>query len=303
MDIKKLRGFRAVVTCGSLVEAAKTMHLSQPAMSRLISTLEGELRLTLFKRERRRLILTREGGAFFREAERILANLDELPQIVDDIKSSTARRLRVVALPRFADSLVSPALVKFLGQHPDQRCSVDVRTRKDMENWIAGRQYDIGVAVSLPCVHPEIVCQPLFEAHAMAMIPRRHPLARNRTVTAEQLASYPLIALAPGLRARQQIDAIFQTAGVEKSYQIETTSTTLACRLVADGWGITIVDPLSAGVTRDGSFVLRPIHPVYRIRFGLIFPRHHEPPQTLPAFVNCVREHVAEMLGATVLAD
>jgi len=45
------------------------------------------------------------------------------------------------------------------------------------------------------------------------------------------------------------------------------------------------------------------IHPAYRIRFGLIFPRHHEPPQTLPAFVGCLREHVAETLGATVLAD
>lgn len=300
MDIKKLRGFRAVVTSGSLGAAARNMHLSQPAMSRLISTLEDELRLNLFHHEKRRLTLTREGSAFYRETERILANLDELPQIIDDIKNSTVRRLRIVALPRFAESLVSPALAEFLRRHPEQPCSVDVRTRKDMENWIAGRQYDIGAAVSMPCAHPEIACHPLFEAHMMVMMREDHPLAARDSVHVRQLASERLVALATGLRSRQQIDAIFESAGVHRGYQIETTSTTLACRLVTDGWGVTITDALSACAIRSQDFVLRPIEPAYRIRFSLIFPRHHQPPETLDDLVTCLKERVAQVLGEEV---
>lgn len=301
MDIKKLRGFKAVVTLGSLGAAARTMHLSQPAMSRLISTLEGELRLTLFRREKRRLILTREGSAFYRETERILSNLDELPQIIDDIKSNATRRLRIVALARFAECLISPALAEFLQKLPGQRCSVDVRTRRDMENWVAGRQYDVGVAVSIPCVHPEIICQPIYSANAMAMLPRGHPLAQQKTVRAEDLAPYPFVGLSSGLRSRQQSDAIFEAAGLQKSPDIETTSTALACRFVDDGCGFTLVDRLSSLAVRNRRVVLRPVEPAYPITFGLIFPRGHEPPDTLAVFVACLREHIGRTLGSHAL--
>jgi DNA-binding transcriptional LysR family regulator len=61
MNIKALRAFRAVVAEGSVIGASRTMNLSQPAVSRLLALLEAELRLTLFLRVRRRLVLTDEG--------------------------------------------------------------------------------------------------------------------------------------------------------------------------------------------------------------------------------------------------
>jgi DNA-binding transcriptional LysR family regulator len=297
MDIKKLRGFRAVVINGSLGAAAAVMHLSQPAMSRLISSLEAELKLALFKRERRRLLLTREGTEFYRETERILANLDELPQIVQDIKSSNARRLRIVALARVAYSLVSPAMKRFLANHPEQRLSVDVRGRRNMEQWVAGRHYDLGVAVTLPCDHPEIVCRPLFKAQAMAMMPKDHPLSHSRAVTAHDLSQHRVIGLAAGLRPRQQLDEIFRAADIEMTYQIETTSTPLACQLVADGLGVTVIDRMAALAVNTDRFVLRPIEPAYWMRFGVIFPQNHEETPLLDEVVDCLQRQVADTMG------
>jgi DNA-binding transcriptional LysR family regulator len=274
------------------------MHVSQPAMSRLISGLEAELKLTLFRRERRRLVLTREGAEFYREAERILANLDEIPQIVRDIKSRSERPLRIVALARVASSLVSPAMVRFLEDHPTQRCTVEVRGRRDMEQWVAGRHYDIGVAVSLPCNQPNVVYRPLFRTDAMVMMPPAHPLAEYPTITASQLARHRLVGLTSGTRPRQQMDEIFRAAGVEVRYQLETTSTPLACQLVADGLGVTVTDRLAALSVNPERFVMRPISPSYSLEFGLIFPPGHETTPVLHGFIDCLRQQIRRTLGA-----
>lgn len=297
MNIKKLKCFRAVVVHGSLVAAASVMNLSQPATSRLISTLEDELKLKLFKREKRRLVLTPEGKEFYRETEKILSNLEDLPRIVREIKEGGTRTLRIVALARLANSLVSPALARFVREHPDQRFSVDVRGHRDIEQWVAGRHYDIAVALTRPCNHPSVIQRPFFDTDAMAMIPRGHPLEATDAVSAQQLAEHDIIALASGLRPRLQMEEIFQAAGVELNCKIETTSSVLACQMVAEGLGVTIIDRLTALAVDTSRFCLRPLAPRYRLQFVLLFPPGFEETPATTSLVRCLRDEVVAALG------
>ncbi len=298
MNIKKLRCFRAVVIHGSLVSAASVMNLSQPATSRLISTLEDELKLKLFKREKRRLVLTQEGKQFYQEAEKILANLDDLPRIVQEIKAGGQRTLRIVALARLAGSLVSPALARFAKAHPDQQFSVDVRGHRDIEQWVAGRHYDIAVALTRPCNHPSVIQRPFFDTDAMVMVPKGHPLEALRSVTPAQMVRHDIIALAPGRRPRFQMEDIFQRAGVPLRCKIETTSTALACQMVGDGLGITIIDRLAALAVDPKRFSLRPLRPAYRLEFVLLFPPDFEETPVITALIECLRDQVRASLGS-----
>ncbi|MBW4976921.1 LysR family transcriptional regulator [Marinobacter adhaerens] len=297
MNIKKLRCFRAVVIHGSLVAAASVMNLSQPATSRLISTLEDELKLKLFKREKRRLVLTPEGKEFYREAEKILANLDDLPRIVREIKDGGTRTLRIVALARLANSLVSPALARFVAENPEQRFSVDVRGHRDIEQWVAGRHYDIAVALTKPCNHPSVIQRPFFDTDAMAMVPKGHPLELLESVTAEQMAEHDIIALAPGLRPRFQMEEIFHSAGVELTCKIETTSSVLACQMVVEGLGVTIIDRLAALAVDESRYSLLPLNPSYRLQFVLLFPPGFEETPATKSLVRCLSNQVRESLG------
>ncbi len=305
MNIKKLKCFRAVVIHGSLVSAASIMNLSQPATSRLISTLEDELKLKLFKREKRRLVLTPEGKEFYRETEKILSNLEDLPRIVREIKEGGTRTLRIVALARLANSLVSPALARFVKEHPDQRFSVDVRGHRDIEQWVAGRHYDIAVALTKPCNHPSVIQRPFFDTDAMVMIPKGHPLEAAEAVSAGQLAEHDIIALASGLRPRLQMEEIFQAAGVELNCKIETTSSVLACQMVAEGLGVTIIDRLTALAVDTSRFCLRPLAPRYRLQFVLLFPPGFEETPATTSLVRCLRDEVMAALGdhATMTGD
>jgi DNA-binding transcriptional LysR family regulator len=291
MNLKALRAFRLIVTHGSASAAARAMNLSQPAVSRLVALLEDELKLTLFLRAGRRMVLTDEGRAFLHEAGRILANLDEIPRIANDIRSSKIRRLRIVTMPRVALSLVCPAVARFTAARPDVRVSVDLRTRRDLEQWLVGKEYDIGFG-GTPVTHQAVRGTSLVKVRLDVLLPKRHRLAKQAEVSAEDLVGERLIGQFPGLLLRQQVDEIFDSCGLEASYGVITSSSQIACQLVIAGAGITIIDRLSAETFDRGKVVMRPLRPQRWYNFGYILPKDTDPIPLAREFIACLKSEV-----------
>jgi DNA-binding transcriptional LysR family regulator len=131
----------------------------------------------------------------------------------------------------------------------------------------------------------------------MVMIPKGHPLEALESVSAEQMAEHDIIALAPGLRPRFQMEEIFQSAGIELNCKIETTSSVLACQMVVEGLGVTIIDRLAALAVNEERFSLRPLSPNYRLEFVLLFPPGFEETPATSSLVNCLHDQVKSSLG------
>ena len=89
------------------------MHLSQPAVSRLVQLLEAELGATLFYRDRTRLAPTPEAEHFYPEARRVIASVDDFPALFEQIRNERLVPLRVLCQLRVAEGLVVPALAEF----------------------------------------------------------------------------------------------------------------------------------------------------------------------------------------------
>jgi DNA-binding transcriptional LysR family regulator len=291
MNIKALRAFRLVVTEGSVNGAARALHLSQPAVSRLIALLESELKLTLFLRSGRRMILTDEGQAFLHEAGRILANLDEIPRIANEIRSSKVRRLRIVTMPRVALSLVCPAVALFTRRFPDVHVSVDLRTRRDLEQWLVGKEYDIGFG-GTPVTHPAVRGNSLVKVRLEVLLRKDHHLAGKEEIAVEDIVSERLIGQLPGLLLRQQIDDIFDSCGLKPVYSVITSSSQIACQLVIAGAGITIIDRLSADSFDHTQFVMRPLLPARWFNFGVILPKAGDVLPLAQEFIDCLKSEV-----------
>lgn len=295
MNVKALRAFRAVVTEGSVIGASRAMNLSQPAVSRLLGLLEAELRLTLFSRVRRRLILTDEGRAFLREAGRILANLDEIPRIADEIRASRVKRLRVVSMPRTALSLVCPAVAGLAREHPDVEISLDLRPRRELESWIGGKEYDIGFGI-VPVVHRAVSCVTLVRARMEVLMPAGHRLAHRERLRVEDLAGEEIIALFPGLLGREQMDEMLHASEMHIRHRLQTSSSQIASRLVAIGVGITIIDRLSSATLDPQAVVLRPLDPERWVSFGVILPRNDEIEPLTGLMIDYLRREIAGKL-------
>src|SRR6516165_1029836 len=112
MNLRHLEILRAVVEGGTATAAAQRVRLTQSAVSRSIAALEQEIGFRLFDRIKQRLVLTKEGGAFFQETERLLSGLDELQNVAGEIRDRTFARLRLVAMPAIAHGLLPVALAR-----------------------------------------------------------------------------------------------------------------------------------------------------------------------------------------------
>jgi DNA-binding transcriptional LysR family regulator len=293
LNIRALRIFSLVVGRGSLAAAAEAMNISPPAASRLIALLESEIQLQLFHRSRRRLQLTAQGQAFYREAEHILAGIDEIPRIADSIRTEARGRLRLVTAPRIGRGLVSPALALFCRENPGIRASVDEQSRFGIEAQMGTRLYDLGI-ISLPVSHPfvEIENHPLFQVRMEAVLPAGHRLAAKPSLTAADLASESLLGLWPGQPWRQQVDDFLRSGGARAEYAIETRSSLMACQLARDGAGIAILDRLCVQAIDLSGLAIRPLVPERWILFGYIHQLRQQPSGNASAFLDCMQRSI-----------
>ena len=229
MNLKRLQAFRAVFEAASVTQAAERLHTTQPAVSRLIGDLEAELGLTLFVRQRRRLVPTAEGRAFYRDAEKALAAVDQIVDIARDIRTLRGAHLRVVVPMLIAFGILPAAVGAFSRAHPHTRVSLDIKDIRDIADWVADGPFDIGVT-ALPFEDARVECEPIATVRTVLVMPGRHPLVAKRLVNARDLHGESMI-LPLGDPPRSQVCAPLEAAGLKIESITETSSALLACQL------------------------------------------------------------------------
>lgn len=296
MNVKALRAFCLVVTRGSLAAAAADMHLSQPAVSRLIANLEYELGLKLFSRDKRTLIPSAEGRSFHREASRVLAGFGHLPEIAAEIGAGRQGPLRVVVMARLAAAVAAPAFAAFARQQPQISLSVEVHTRRDRERLLANQQFDMGFG-PLPVAIAGLVAERLFSSRMIVALPRHSPLAQKPFLKPDDLSKEPQIALTRETLIRQQADAIFLQARRTPNVLMEVSSTALACQIVATGIGYTLCDPFAAAAAEGSQrLALVPLVPKFDLDYGVIRPEGTPLTPPMRALSDLVRDSAEAIL-------
>lgn len=298
MNVKALRAFCLVVTRGSLAAAADEMHLSQPAMSRLIANLEYELKLKLFSREKRTLVPSAEGWNFHREASRVLAGIEHLPQVAAEIGAGTRGRLRAVVMSRLASAVAAPAFAAFARQQPRISLSVEVHARRDMERWLASHQFDMGFG-PLPVAHAGLVAEHLFSSRMLVAVHAQSRLAQRPFLGPGDLHEEPLVALTPDTLIRRQTDAIFLQARRTPNIVMEVSAATLACQIVASGIGYALCDAFVAAAIGGQRLALVPLAPKFDLDYGVLRPHGTELTAPMRALSELVRHSAETILRQT----
>lgn len=297
MNIRRLAAFRAIMECGSVTEAAKKMHITQPAISRLIKGLEEELDVKLFHRQRKRLMPTPGADLIYREAQRILAAIDDFPRLAQDIRSHVGARLRVITMPRAGRCLVVPALQRFSAEYPLIHHTVEVQARVDMELWISRQQFDVGIG-ALPAVHDALVTEELCSAPLAVVMAPDHPLASRDSLTVKDIVDEPLVTLKPGYMLRRYMDDLFEQAGLKPYIRTEVANSMLACDLAASGVGMMICDTLSMNTFGTIETAVVPITPTYNVTYGILYPAARELDEVTRAFTRILREVADENVAS-----
>lgn len=147
MDWDKLRIFHAVAEAGSFTHAGESLNLSQSAVSRQISALEESLRVPLFHRHARGLILTEQGEVLYKTAHEVFAKLSMAEAQLMESKEHPRGLLKITSTVAFGSLWLTVYIKEFLEKYPE----IDVRLiLTDDELDLSMRQADVALRLSNP---------------------------------------------------------------------------------------------------------------------------------------------------------
>jgi DNA-binding transcriptional LysR family regulator len=285
---RQIEAFRMVMLTGSITGASEALFVTQPAVSRLIQSLEDTTGLKLFERRGNQIVPTAEATALLAEVERSFIGLSRIGAFAQALRDQKAGSLRIAAMPALASSILTRFAARFSVRRPDVHISISGFPSHLVIDAVASGQADFGYADGpLDRIGLEVET---FPVAAVVILPKDHRLARQDCITPADLEGERFVGIGRGTLFRSRIDTAL--AGIPRTISLETPLSHIACLLVAEGVGVSLVDPYSAQEFLDKGIIAKPFTPFIDAGFvGLHSPQH--PPSALAAtFTREFREHV-----------
>ena len=209
MDWDKLRIFHAAAEAGSFTHAGEQLHMSQSAVSRQISSLEADLKVTLFHRHARGLVLTEQGELLHRTVIDVFAKLQTAETLLSDTTSKPSGELRVTAPIGFGTVWITARLREFTDLYPDIRIELILN---DDQVDIGMRAADVAIWTREP-EQEDLIRRPLFQSRVRAFASAQYIRRFGTPLSLADLDRHRIIAYS-GMPA-QHLDAMtwIETAG------------------------------------------------------------------------------------------
>lgn len=296
MNLRQMEAFKTLMLSGSVTSAGELLNLSQPTISKLIAQLESQTNLSLFERRRRRLIPTREAYTLLKNVERALDAIDEVGRSATELARTHAGALRVACIPSVGTGFLPKAVASFLRTNPDASPTLYVRTANYVIERVSGVRADIGLV-------SEAVDQPGVDSRlfhdlpgAVCILPPGHPLGRKMTIEAADLEGEAFISVGRDNPFRFLIDRAFVDSGVKRRVVVESSHILTAYGLVAEGVGVSVVDPYTVfSNSRQSSVIVRPFVPEIRFVVNLLKPTNNPAPRIVEEFLKHLELEHAKM--------
>jgi DNA-binding transcriptional LysR family regulator len=259
MDLRRLRYFVAVAEQLNFRRAARSLGISQPAVTKQISALEAELGLDLFDRDGSRIVArTPAGDNYLADAQRILFELDDAARSAREIAEGKNGRLRLAVGEDATSQILASILATWRSRLP--QVDLDLSELADGRLVNALLKHDIDMALVVPPVEEaSIMVEPLWEEAWFVALPLAHELAAYDRLTCAELANVGLI-LAQSRRGpdgHEHIREAFRSAGLSPHVVARPRRRSTMVMLSAAGIGATFV-PASMAATSIPGVVTRP---------------------------------------------
>ncbi len=147
MDWDKLKIFHTVAEAGSFTKASTVLNLSQSAISRQIQSLENELKINLFERHARGLVLTSNGEYLYKTAHEVITKLKDVEATLGDEKDQLTGKLTVTTVVSFGTTWLTPRIKEFMDLNPEIEIELIF---DDKELDLATRQADVAIRMRRP---------------------------------------------------------------------------------------------------------------------------------------------------------
>lgn len=272
MDLNQLEAFAAVMTIGSVTGAGRSLGRSQPAISKAIGDLEGELGYALFDRNGPRVTPTGKAFLLYEEVERSLVGLRSIRERAAEIGREEAQPVHLVATPALA-STIAPAALQLVAQSGagfPEHIHLRSASAEQVVHAVLHRTVSLGLT-SLPVAHRGLELHWIGEAPCVAVLRADHPLAKKDKITRAALRGERVITMSNRYRLRQRIEtALGDDQPLDVA--IDTNTSFNAVMAARAGLGVALVEPITAlGMPIEG-LVVKKLAVDIPFYFGVVTP-------------------------------
>jgi DNA-binding transcriptional LysR family regulator len=292
MEFHQLRYFVAAAEELSMSRAAERVHVSQPALSRQIRLLEGEIGSALFHRIKQRIHLTDAGRFFLARARQLLCDSEMAVQQTQEQFGGVKRTLRLGFLSPFLDDLIAPVVREFQQRHSRSKVSLfDLAPRAQLDR-LRLRELDLGILANLEdeeWKHFDV--RTLSRHRFIAALPSSHRLAGRKSLKLAELKSDKWVSLSNAFfpKRREFLISTCEQAGFTPRITAEMDSLPMMLAEIGTGGGVGIMPAHAAKLPHNGCVLIPFSAPTVHSELLLILPEntsHNAEMETLIALIS-----------------
>ena len=250
MTLTELRYIVAVARERHFGRAAEACFVSQPTLSVAVKKLEEELDVKLFERGSSEVSVTPLGDEIVRQAQAVLEQAAAIKEIAKRGKDPLAGPLRLGVIYTIGPYLLPDLVRATIARVPQMPLILQENFTVKLLDMLRTGELDCAILAE-PFVDTNLAMAPLYEEPFMVAVPKSHPLAQRKAITAEELKRETMLLLGSGHCFRDHVLEVCpefarfssDAEGIRKSF--EGSSLETIKYMVAAGMGVTVVPRLS----------------------------------------------------------
>ena len=252
MDLATLNAFIAIAELGSFSEAAERLHLTQPAVSKRIASLEQQLNVRLFDRLGREVSLTEAGRALLPRAYQILNVLDDTRRALVNLNGEVSGRLTLATSHHIGLHRLPPLLRAFTRAHPQVALDIQFLDSEVAYEEVLHGRAELAVITLAPETREPVHAVAVWDDPLDFVAAPEHPLARNGPVSLTDVALHPAVFPGGNTFTHHIVRRLFEAQGLMPNIAMSTNYLETIKMMVSIGlaWSVLPRTMLDEQITR-----------------------------------------------------
>jgi DNA-binding transcriptional LysR family regulator len=236
-EVNELRTFLAVADTGSFSKAAKTLHVTQPAVSKRIQSLEAGLGVQLFDRVGKRVYLTDGGNLLRPRAEALMKDLRDTETALKNLHQRVDGRLALATSHHVGLHRLAPVLRAFTRRYPDVHLDLSFVDSEDAHDLVLRADVELAVVTLNPEGDADLTYRHIWHDPLVFVAASDHPLTTQMPVPLRVLAQQPAVLPGLGTFTGRIVRARFREANLPLTASMSTNYLETLGMLVGIGIG------------------------------------------------------------------
>ncbi len=294
MRFEDLAAFLAVAEHGTFSAAAEAVHITQPAMSKRIQRLEGQLDAPLFDRVGKRVHLTDAGGLLVPRARALLSGLADAEQAIGNLRNRVAGTLKLATSHHIGLHRLAPVLKAFSRDFGAVQLDIRFEDSEAAHELVRQADSELAVVTLNPEGDPQLRYLPLWDDPLCFVVAPDHPLSGSGRLSLAELGRHPVILPGPGTYTGRIVTGLFESQEVELTATLSTNYLETISMLVGIGLGWSVLPRSLTGEL----VVLDTSAPPIGRQLGCVTNPQRTLSNAAAAFMEVLRASADEALGS-----